>query len=69
MRNLHRVPLRKWRRWSEGARCVFNETYTAIYEGWGTLAPDSAQGVPRRGRRVIAWNAAWIAADAAAEAA
>jgi hypothetical protein len=64
--NRHRVPKKAWRRWSEGARHVFNELYAQMRE-----RPDAFQApavermkIAPRSWSVTAWNAAWIAADA-----
>ena len=63
-RNVYLVPERKWRRWGAVARTVFNQVFHDLTGAWELLAPESLQGAPKRGRRMLAWNAAWIAADA-----
>jgi len=64
-RNQYDVPLRRWRRWSKVARGVFNETYRVLTVGWNVVAPESMRAVRAKSRRVLAWNTAWCAADAA----
>jgi len=65
-RNLHKVPARRWARWSALARGVFNETYRAMTTGWDCLAPESLKELgTAKARRILAFNAAWLAADEA----
>lgn len=65
-RNMHKVPARRWARWSRLARGVFNETYRAIAWNWTLLAPASLKKLGTfRARRILAFNAAWLAADEA----
>lgn len=64
--NDFKVPARRWRRWSRLARGVFNETYRSIAWNWALLAPATlAKLGSQRGRRILAFNAAWLAADEA----
>lgn len=65
MRNVHKVPKKQWRKWSETARKVFNEVYYTLRHNTGVLFPPTAQNLSRQAIKVIAWNTAWIAADAA----
>lgn len=62
--NAYKVPKRQWRKWADAERAVFNEVLRAIRDGWDVLFPDSMQNVRAPARRIAAWNAAWIAADA-----
>jgi hypothetical protein len=65
-RNDYKVPAKKWRRWSATARRVFNQVCHDLDGAWEMLAPgDELPTVKPRARRVFAFNAAWIAADAA----
>jgi len=60
------LPLRAWRRWSARSRRVFVETLHNLTANWALLAPPSLELVgTKRARRTLAWNAAWLAADAA----
>lgn len=68
MRNLYKVPKRQWRKWSETAKAVFNETYRTMINGWSVLFPPSLGKISKPARKVAAWNTAWIAADAVREA-
>lgn len=63
--NTFHVPARAWRKWPDLARGVFNRTFTSIRDAYTVpLAPGAGQ-MTKRGWRVLAWNAAWLAADAA----
>ena len=64
VRNLHKVPKPKWRRWSPLARYVFNELYSTMKQSpWAFSHPKTDKISPRRWD-TTAWNASWIAADA-----
>lgn len=65
MANKYKVPQKQWRKWGALARGVFNEVYYTIRNNDQVLFPEKAQGLPRPTLRVMAWNIAWIAADAA----
>lgn len=63
-KNINRVPMKKWKQWSEPARTVFNRVYDyALNNQWAMLHPKSP--VPKTDHwKTTAWNTAWIAADA-----
>ena len=63
--NLYRVPVRKWVKWGPMARQVFNEVYSAMSRNQRLFLHPQAEKVSKRLWRTVAWNAAWIAADAA----
>lgn len=67
MKNVNRVPKKQWARWSLTARRVFNEVNGFMLDNqWLMLHPKSPQ--PNKEHyKTIAWNAAWIAADAVDE--
>lgn len=62
--NKNRVPAKQWRKWSGMARWVFNDTYNFIYNH------EREMNHPKQPKhlllhwKTLAWNAAWIAADA-----
>lgn len=71
MRNENRVPLKQWRKWSSTAQRVFNETYRFLMRN-PDLVRHPADPLPKTTKasqhwKTIAWNAAWIGADAADE--
>lgn len=65
MANKYKVPVKQWRNWSEQARGVFNEVYYTVRNNHKVLFPEKAHDLPKQTLRVMAWNTAWIAADAA----
>lgn len=62
--NRYKVPLKKWRKWTDTARRVFNETYSTMVNNQWTFLHPQQEKISRRMWRTTAWNAAWIAADA-----
>jgi len=62
--NSNRVPLRQWRKWSEPARYVFNEVYCFVAYNQELTVHPKQKAIPDEQWVTIAWNAAWIAADA-----
>lgn len=65
MKNVFRVPKKRWRKWSALARKVFNEVYEAVKDNAPVLFPPGLNKLPAHLVKVIAWNTAWIAADSA----
>lgn len=63
MNNLSRVPKKQWKRWSENAQAVFNETYRFMMENPDIIRHPKDNGPIPFYWKVICWNAAWIAAD------
>ena len=64
MKNQNRVPAKQWRKWTARARRVFNETYKFIHNNPDLMThPDAPPPRPFHWK-TVAWNAAWIAADA-----
>lgn len=63
--NPHKVPVKQWRKWSDETRSMFNELFPSYAEGFmnALLPPSMYQSVSPKQARVLAWNAAWIAAD------
>jgi hypothetical protein len=66
--NLYHVPMRQWRKWTPGARQVFNEVYSAMARGKDNFLHPKAAVPSREHWKTTAWNAAWIAAGAAVSA-
>lgn len=64
-RNTYKVPVKQWRKWSRIARTVFNRVYNfAINNPELILHPQAVKTTKPAHWKTIAWNAAWIAADA-----
>jgi hypothetical protein len=72
MKNEFKVNKKTWRKWSDVAQHVFNETYSTMktepWVFWPSLKKTNKNGLPKqiksRTWRVVSWNTAWIAADA-----
>lgn len=63
--NLYHVPGKKWRKWTARAREVFNLVYSTMRSNQRLFAHPKAAPVSRDHWNTTAWNAAWIAANAA----
>lgn len=62
--NKFKVPMKKWKTWSPAARTIFNRVYDFMMDNqWAMLHPKQPTLKPDH-YKTIAWNAAWIAADA-----
>jgi len=74
VQNAHSVPAKQWRKWSDQARRVFNLMYVTMKDSpWICQSPTLERLhkdglLSDKGWNVTAWNAAWLAADAADEA-
>lgn len=64
-KNAHKVPAKQWRRWNSDGRRVFNELYGAMMDDQTVFQHPKAGEVPAKHWATTAWNAAWVAADAA----
>lgn len=64
MKNLNRVPKKQWRKWSKVAKTAFNRTYTFMFYNQKVVTHPKMENINPRQWKTIAWNAAWIAADA-----
>lgn len=62
--NRHRVPPKKWRKWSMLARKVFNELFSCMSENRDLFLHPHQEKISQRLWKTTCWNAAWIAADA-----
>lgn len=63
-KNVNRVPKKKWTKWSKAAREVFNRCYAFFIGKQEIMNHPKAKKLPTEHWRTVAWNAAWIAADA-----
>ena len=64
MSHRNRVPKKQWRTWSLQARRVFNDTYSFIHDNPDLMQHPAAPKPKPFHWKTVAWNAAWIAADA-----
>ena len=63
-KNVNRVPKKQWMKWSTNARLAFNRSYEFIYNNQDLIIHPRAATASPFHWKTIAWNAAWIAADA-----
>lgn len=66
--NENRVPQKQWRKWNIKARRVFNDLYSSLMDSQLWLPNSLQKKITPQEHKVISWNAAWLAADAAKEA-
>jgi len=66
--NVHKVPVKTWRKWTVAARLLFNDVYSRIYDMRRVFYhPELAPSYTPERHSTTAWNAAWEAADSATE--
>jgi hypothetical protein len=66
VKNENRVPVKVWRRWrSARSRVVFNDVYSSLVDNKEWLPPLVKKTISPQHLKVLAWNAAWISAEAA----
>jgi len=63
-KNVNRVPQSAWRKWSESARASFNVVYAFIHANEAVMTHPAAPVATPAHWKTLAWNSAWIAADA-----
>ena len=68
IKNMNRVPKKKWSKWSKEARAVFNACYSFFYDNQKIMNHPKAPKMSDAHWKTVAWNAAWIAADACDDA-
>lgn len=64
--NIHRVPKKAWNRWPEHAQRTFNVVMAGLARQEHVNALPGGKRLTPKGWATVRWNAAWIAADAAA---
>jgi DNA topoisomerase IB len=63
-KNINRVPKKQWSKWSDRARVIFNRCYGFFMGNQDISNHPKAKKLPPAHWKTVAWNAAWIAADA-----
>lgn len=63
-RNFNRVPKEQWFEWSIKAREVFNRVYGFVVNNQALMVHPGTRIEKPYHWKTLAWNAAWIAADA-----
>lgn len=64
IKNENKLSKKQWSRWSEEARAIFNHCYDLFMNCQQSINHPKAPRLPLNQWKVVAWNAAWIAADA-----
>lgn len=67
IKNKNRVPKKQWSKWSKEAKAIFNDCYDFFFNNQGLVMHPKAHELKPDHWKTVAWNAAWIAADACDE--
>jgi hypothetical protein len=62
--NTYKVPVKQWKKWNDIAKKTFNITYFNIKACYNTFLHPKTGKITKEEHITIAWNSAWIAADA-----
>lgn len=66
VKNKHKVPKKQWNRWSNFAQRMFNDVMYAMRPSMqSVLIHPGSMVMGLEHWKVLRWNAAWLAADAA----
>lgn len=68
IRNQYRVPQKQWRKWTVKARETFNWLYGLMMDDPNLFNHPKAIKMNPRHWKTVAWNSAWLAADAVKDA-
>lgn len=63
-RNVNQVPKKQWQKWSTDAHRVFNDVYRFMLNNPEIVMHPAMPNPKPYHWKTVAWNAAWIAADA-----
>ena len=63
-KNVYQVPKKQWSKWSKEAKAIFNRCFDFFYENQKLTMHPKAKKMRVDHWKTVAWNAAWIAADA-----
>jgi len=67
-RNLNKIPEKQWRKWTVPAKTTFNRVYPWLLGNQTVCLHPRTKPIPPREWKTVAWNTAWVAADACNEA-
>jgi 3-deoxy-D-arabino-heptulosonate 7-phosphate (DAHP) synthase class II len=62
--NKNKVPASQWRKWPDIAQRVFNSVHEAMEQNPALFVDSEFRKIAAKQWGPVAWNAAWIAADA-----
>ena len=68
IKNLYNVNRKDWKKWSDIAKKTFNKVFDFAIEHPNILLHAKQEKPKARHWKVLAWNFAWIAADAVDDA-
>ena len=68
MTNIHKVPNKQWKKWPDIAQRVFNEVYESMEMNPALFTHPKTGKIAKNQWGTVAWNSAWIAADACVNA-
>lgn len=63
--NKFKVPKKMWSKWEPEGRAIFNRTYEIILLNKNINTHPKHGGLPPDHNKMVAWNAAWVAAEVA----
>jgi hypothetical protein len=67
-KNENRVPVKQWEKWwSKRSRIVFNDLYSSLVDNKEWLPPLMKKTITPQHLKILAWNTAWLAAEAVIE--
>lgn len=64
MENTNKVNRKVWKSWGEVGQAIFNQTYEWLVSNQALTIHPKQPPLPGEQWKTIAWNAAWVAADA-----
>ena len=68
MKNKYKVQKRQWGKWTVRGKATFNYIHDMLMNHYELICPPKfGQRPPTKIRKLLAWNTAWLAADAASE--
>ncbi len=68
MKNTHKVPKKQWKKWPDIGKMVFNEVYETMSHNAELFTHPKTGKLVKEQWDTVAWNSAWIAADATVNA-
>jgi hypothetical protein len=66
-KNIYKVKPSQWKKWGELRRHVFNETYADLLDQSVINSNPKTKKLDDAHWAIVAWNAAWLAAEKAEE--
>lgn len=64
-KNVFKVPKKQWPKWGDAARQTFNTVYDTLLKNQRVVVHPNMPEISKKHWKTIAWNSAWLAADAA----